>query len=299
LNKLAVTVALVGGLNQKGEGRGMSPYLPITSDELAEEAKRSYDAGATIVHIHARDPKTGLSFKAGQSIENVNTFREIVEEIRSKCPILINLTTGGGIGQTADQRLAPVPALKPEMASYTSGSLSFGWYSKSDKKFVYDVVTGTSFQEMLKFAETMFENGVKPECEIYCHSMLNNLRIVEHAFKKPLHLQFVLGMAGQTTPATPRNLMHLVDSAKEMFDSFTWSVCAVGLDQWPMITLGAILGAHNIRTGMEDNLYLERGVLAKSNAEMVAKAIKLAQGVGREIASVKETREILQISGGP
>jgi uncharacterized protein (DUF849 family) len=290
-DKLAITVALIGGITRKGEGRGMTPYAPITPDELAEEAKRCYEAGAAIAHIHARDPKTQMP------TPDVDIYREIVEKTKSKCPILINITTGGGVGQTLDERLAPVPALKPDMASYTSGSLSYGMFSKSEGKFIYDVAQGLPFHEMVRYAKTMLENGVKPELEIYCHAMLNNIKIIEagEVFKKPIHMQFVLGMPGQVTPSTPKNLIHLVDSAKEMFDSFTWSVCAVGLEQWPMITLGAILGAQNIRTGMEDNLYLEPGVLAKSNAEMVEKAVRLAQGVGRPIATVEETRKILHI----
>ncbi len=293
VEKVAISVALAGAMTRRGEGRGMTPYLPITPDEMAEEAKRCYDAGASIVHIHARDSKTGMP------TPDLNIYREILEKIRAKCPILINITTGGGPDQTLDQRLAPIPVLRPEMASYTSGSISYGMFSKSENKFIYDIPSGLPFYEMMRFARTMLENGVKPELEIYCHAMLTNIKILEPSglFKKPIHMQFVFGMPGQVTPSTPRNLMHLVDSAKEMFDSFTWSVCAVGLHQWPMITLGAILGAQNIRTGMEDNMYLEVGVLAKSNAEMVAKAVKLAQGVGRQIASVEETREILRIGG--
>jgi 3-keto-5-aminohexanoate cleavage enzyme len=290
-DKVAITVALAGGLTQKGEGKGMTPYLPITPDEMAEEAKRCHDAGASIVHIHARDPKTG------QAVPDLNLYREIVEKTRAKSPILINITTGGGVDQTLDERLAPIPALQPDMASYTSGSLSYGLYSKSQKKFIYDIALGLPYSELLRFAKTMLENGTKPECEIYCHSMLNNIRIVEQTglFNKPIHMQFVMGMPGQVTPSTPKNLMHLLESAKEMFAPITWSVCAVGLDQWPIITLGAILGAENIRTGMEDNIYLEKGVLAKSNAEMVEKAVELARGVGRQIASVEEAREILHI----
>ena len=290
-DKVAITVALAGGLTQKGDGKGMTPYLPITPDEMAEEARRCHDAGASIVHIHARDPKTG------QAVPDLNLYREIVEKTRGKSPILVNITTGGGVDQTLDERLAPIPALKPDIASYTSGSLSYGMYSKSQKKFIYDVALGLPYSELLRFAKTMLESGTKPECEIYCHSMLNNIRIVEQTglLNKPIHMQFVLGMPGQVTPSSPKNLMHLLDSAKEMFASITWSVCAVGLAQWPMITLGAILGAENIRTGMEDNIYLEKGVLAKSNAEMVEKAVQLARGVGRQIASVEEAREILHI----
>jgi uncharacterized protein (DUF849 family) len=289
-NKLAITVALAGAGTRRGSEKGMTPYVPITPDEMAEEAKRCYDAGASIVHIHARDPKTTFP------TADLGIFSEIVEKIRARCPIVINLSTGGNPDQTAEQVLAPIPALKPDMASFTSGSFSSGYYIKKEKKFLIDYPKVVNFAEMVQFASTMKENGVKPECEIYGLPMLSNIKIIEEDFfVKPVHLQFVMGMRGQVTPCTPRNLMNLVDSARDMFDSFTWSICAVGLDEWPMITLGAIMGANSIRAGMEDNIYLEPGVLAKSNAELVEKAVKLAQGVGRRIATVDETRKILNL----
>lgn len=290
--KVAITVALNGGLTRKGEGRGMTPYVPITPDEVALEAERAYNAGASIVHIHARDPKTQMPTC------DLGIYKETIEKIKDRCPVLINITTGGGIGQSLEERLAPVPALKPDMASYTAGSISFGMYSKTDEKFIYDIAFPLTFEELFHFARTMQENGVKPECEIYQNAMLNNVKIVQDAgyFDGPIHMQFVLGMPGQVTPSSPRNLVDLVDAAKRMFSAMTWSVCAVGLDQWPMITLGAILGAQNIRTGMEDNMYMEPGVLATSNAQMVEKTVSLATGVGREIATVEETRELMQIS---
>jgi uncharacterized protein (DUF849 family) len=290
-DKVAITVALNGAMTQKGEGRGMTPYVPISPDEIAEEAKRAYDEGAVIAHIHGRDPETG------QPTPDLNIYREIAEKVRAKCPILLNISTAGGIGQTQEERLAVVPEIKPDFASYTSGSLSYGMYSKTNEQFIYDVAQALTYADQVWFAKTMMEQNVKPECEIYCHGMLNNIKIVENSgyFKKPIHMQFVLGMPGQVTPSTPRNLMHLVDSAKEMFGEITWSVCAVGLDQWPMITLGAILGAQTIRTGMEDNTYMTPGVLAKSHGEMAAKAVKLAEGVGRQIATVEEARAIFHL----
>jgi uncharacterized protein (DUF849 family) len=290
-DKVVITVALSGSITRRGEGPGMSPYIPVTPDEFAEEARRCYDAGATVMHIHARDPQTGAPSS------DVNHFRDIVEKIKAACPALINITTGGAPGMTLDERLAPIPALKPDMASFTSGSMSFGLYSRREKKFVFDVGQGLAFHEMVRFADVMRDNGVKPECEVYGHTMLNNLKILEplDVFKKPLHLQFVMGIMGQCTPATPRNLIRLVDSAHETFDEFTWSVCATRLDQWPMITQAAILGAQNIRTGMEDNIYMEPGVLAGSNAEMVEKTVRLAEGVGRQIADLEETREIFRL----
>lgn len=291
-NKVVVTVAVCGANTRKGTGKGMTPYLPITPDEIAEEAKRCYDAGASIIHIHARDSESGLTYPAGKTEENRKVFKEIIEKIRAKCPILINTTCAGGIGQTNEEKLVPLE-FKPEIASFTSGSLIYGLYSKSQKEFVYDVGLEMDFKTLKMFADRMMASNVKPECEVYCHSHLNNLKIIEEKFKKPLLIQFVMGMPGQITPATPRNLIRLVDAATEMFEDLRWGVCAVGLVSWQMITLGAMLGATTIRTGMEDNIYLEPGVLARSNGEMVEKAIYLARAMGREIASVQEARDII------
>jgi uncharacterized protein (DUF849 family) len=290
-DKVVITVALSGSVTRKGTGRGASPYIPVTPDEFAQEAKRCYDAGASVVHIHARHPETGLPSS------DLEHFRAIVNAVKAACPVIINVTTGGAPGMTLDERLAPVPILKPDMASFTSGSMSFGLFSKTENKFVYDIGQGLTYKDMMHFAQTMLDNGVKPELEIYGQTMMNNIKILEPSgvFKMPLHLQFVMGIMGQVTPATPRNLIRLVDSAYETFGSFTWSTCATSLDQWPIITQAAILGAPNIRTGMEDNIYMTPGVLAKSNGEMTAKAVMLAEGVGRTIATVEEARKILHL----
>jgi 3-keto-5-aminohexanoate cleavage enzyme len=293
-DKINICVAVAGSVTRKGEGRGMTPYIPITPDEVAEDAKRCYDAGASIVHIHTRNPKTCATYGPDEFQENIDAFKETVEKIQAKCPIIINMTTGGGIGQTPEQRLAPVSIIKPEMASYTSGSMTYGMFSKAENKFLTDLVTPITFKEMLWFAEEMREKKVKPECEIYNHAMLNNMKMIEHAFVRPIQLQFVMGLPGQVTPATPRNLIRLVDTAKEMFDSFTWSVCAAGIVEWQMMTLAAILGAQTVRVGLEDNLYLSHGVLG-SNTEMVEKAVRMVREIGREPASVDEARKSLNL----
>lgn len=294
--KVVVTCALVGAFTQRGTSKGANPNAPITPDQMAEEAKRAYDAGAAVVHIHARDPKTGQTFLPGQNEENVKCFGEIIEKIKAKCPdMIINVTTGGGIGQPPEERLAPVRAFKPDMASFTSGSFSFGMFSRSENKFVLEEVKSESFPSMLLFADVFREAKTKPECEIYDLAMLNNIKTIEHSFEKPIHLQFVMGIPGQVTPARPRNLIALYDEARETFDSFTWGVAVAGFQQWKMITMAAILDADNIRTGMEDNLYIEEGVLASSNGQMVEKAVRLARGVGREIATPDEACKILNI----
>lgn len=291
-DKINICVAVTGTVTRRGEGRGMSPYVPLSPDEIAEDAKRCYDAGASIVHIHTRNPETGGIYGPDQVEENTNAFKEIHEKIQEKCPIIINLTTGGHASQTLKQKVSPVWVVKPEMASYTSGSLSYGMFSKTENKFVMDLTVSMLFSEMLWVADVMRDNNVKPECEIYDRGMLNNIKILEHAFKKPIQFQFVMGMPGQVTPATPKDLIRIVDAAKEQFDSFTWSVCAAGFAEWQMVSMAAMLGAQTVRVGLEDNLYVETGVLG-SNAQMVEKAIRMVRDVGREPASVDEARKSL------
>jgi len=294
-DKINICVALTGSVTRKGKDRGMTPYIPITPDEIAEDAKRCYDAGASIVHIHTRNSETGGAFGPDESQENVDTFQEISDKIKEKCPVIINLTTGGAPGQTLEQKVAPVSVVKPEMASYTSGSLSYGMFSKSANKFVMDLAIPMTFSELLSVADEMRENNVKPECEVYCQGQLNNIKIIEHAFENPIQLQFVMGLPGQITPATPKDLIRMVDSANELFDNFTWSVCAAGFAEWKLMMLGAMLDAQTVRVGLEDNLYLSPGELG-TNAQMVEKAVRMVKEIGREPTTPDEARKILSIS---
>ena len=294
-DKINICVALTGSVTRKGDGRGMTPHIPITPDEIAEDAKRCYDAGAAIVHIHTRNPETGGAYGPEQSQENVDAFQETSQKIKAKCPVIINMTTGGAPGQTLAQKVAPISVVKPDMASYTSGSLSYGMYSKSDEKFIMDLSIPMTFSELQSVAQLMRENNVKPECEIYCQGQLNNIKIIEDAFDKPIQLQFVMGLPGQVTPATPRDLIRMVDSARELFDDFTWSVCAAGYVEWQLMALGAMLGAQTVRVGLEDNLYLEPGVYG-TNAQMVEKAVRMLRDLGREPATVDEAKQRLSIA---
>ncbi|MDO8519861.1 MAG: 3-keto-5-aminohexanoate cleavage protein [Deltaproteobacteria bacterium] len=293
MGKLFVTAALTGAFTRKGDGKGASPYLPITPDEIAEEARRCVDAGASIIHIHARDPKT-----TGPSAD-LKIFQEISDKVRAACKGLICFTTGGGLDQTLAQRLAVVPACKPEIASYTGGVILYGMYNKQDRKWPLDIVPPLTYHDMEEFARVMEENNVVPELEIYDLGNFENIhKILQTGYlKPPLHFQIVMGMPGQVTPSNPHNLMHMVDTMKREFPAdSTWSSCVAGAAQWPMCTMAAVLGADGVRTGMEDNLYVEKGRLAKSSAELVEKLVTLCRGVGREIASVEETRRIWGIN---
>lgn len=292
MDKLVITCAVTGSLSQRGEGRGQSPYLPVTPDEIAAESRRAFEAGAAVLHLHARDPVTGAP------TADLEIFAEVVEKVRAACPgAIVNCTTGGGIGMTDEERIAIVPRVKPDMASFNMGSMTYGVYNPAAKKWVLDYPWMNSFQSMSTFGRVMRENGTKPELEIYDTAMLNNAQLLCEAgvLEKPLHFQFVMGLPGQVIPATARNLLHLAETARLLDPGCTFSACAAGRAQFPIVTVAAILGAANIRTGMEDNIHLAQGVLARSNGELVEKTVRLATDVGREVATVREARAILRL----
>lgn len=289
MKKLFVTAALTGAFTRKGTDKGACPYLPITPEEIAEEARRCVDAGASIVHIHARDPKTTAP-SADQDL-----YKEIQEKVKAKCDAIICFTTGGGLDQTLAQRLAVVPTCKPEIASYTGGVILYGMYNKQAKDWALDVIPPMSYHDMEEFAKVMTENNVIPEIEVYDQAQFENIhKILETGhLKTPLHFQIVMGMPGQVTASTPHNLMHMADTIKREFPAdSTWSACVAGPANWPITTMAAVIGADGVRTGLEDLYYLDKGVMAKSNAELVEKQVALCRGVGREIASIEETKEI-------
>jgi len=292
MEKLVITCAVTGSLTQRGEGKGQSPWLPVTPDEIAEDSRRACDAGASVLHLHARDPETGAPSA------DLEIFGEVVEKVRALCPeAIINCTTGGGMGMTDEERIAIVPRVKPDMASFNMGSMTYGLYNPAAQKWVLDYPWMNSFASMSYFGKVMKEHGAKPELEIYDVAMINNAMLLCQAdiLEKPLHFQFVMGLPGQVIPATTKNLLHLIETAQAADPACTFSACAAGRAQAPIITVAAVLGAANIRTGMEDNIYLSHGVLARNNGELVEKTVQLATGVGREIASPEEARKILRI----
>jgi len=282
----------------------MSPYLPITPKQIADEAVRAYEAGAAVAHVHARNPETG------QPTSDVGLMTEIVTSIKSRCNIVVCVTTGGGLGMTTEERLKPIPALKPELASCNFGSINFNISRASDAvdTFKYDweakflegtkdMIFPNTFKSLEQYLKTFTENGTKPEIEIYDTGMIYNLAhmIQTGHVKKPVYLQFVLGILGSIMPS-PGNLIFLYNTAREAIGDFTWSVCAAGRFQMPMCTISLIMGG-NARVGMEDSLYAGKGVIAKSNAEQVEKIIRIARELSVETATPDEAREILGLKG--
>jgi uncharacterized protein (DUF849 family) len=298
--KVIVTAAINGSVHTPS----MSPYLPITPQQIADEAVRVYEAGGAIAHVHVRNPADGMP------VSDTELFREVASKVKSRCNIILCFTTGGTPEMSATERAKVVSALKPELASFNAGSLNFGIFPIAEgiENFKYDWekpflegsengIFPNTFKTLREYSQLFAENETKPELEVYDAGMINNLAfLIQRGYiKRPLHLQFVLGILGGM-PASPNSLVFLYNSAREAIGAFTWSVCAAGRHQFPMCTVSMIMGGH-ARVGMEDNLYLSKGVLAKSNAEQVEKIIRIAREFGNEPATPDEAREILQLKG--
>ncbi len=299
MEKVIVTCAITGGASPLG-----NPYLPKTPAEQVASAVGAFNAGASVIHIHGRDPKTGLATSDGRFIA------EAVGPIKEQCPgVIVNVSTGGcakrcdgdhlyekveaetvasRIGVIAD--LAKDPATKPDVASFNAGSPVIDIYSRSHKDWMLKFVMVHTFNDMAYMAEVLQQNGVKPEFECYDVGMINNVLTLKELgyVTGPLYFQCVMGTMGGI-PATPDNLLHMV---RQIPKEYPWSVCSVGATEYPMVSMGLVLGG-NVRVGFEDNIYLNPGVPATSNAEMVEKAVRMAHDLGREIAAPAEARAML------
>jgi uncharacterized protein (DUF849 family) len=298
--KAIITAAVSGSIHTPS----MSKYLPITPQEIADDAVRAYEAGATVCHIHVRNPETG------QPTSDINLFKEAITRIKSKCNMVVCITSGGGLGMTAEQRLIPVNTFKPELASFNAGSVNFALFHALEtyKEFKFDweseylamtedFIFPNTFKSMKDFARIFNENGTKPEFEVYDSGMVNNVAfMIERGYvKKPVYIQFVMGVLGGITPSF-ENLLFLVDYAKKLIGDFEFSVCVAGRAQFSICTQSLLLGG-NVRIGLEDNLYLDKGVMAKSNAEQVAKIARIAKELGIDPATPDEARKILGLKG--
>lgn len=300
MEKVIVTAAITGSIHVPS----MSPYLPITPQQIADEVVRVYEAGGAVAHIHVRNPETG------QPSSNMELFREVVSKVKSKCNIVLCLSTGGGVGMSTAERVKAVTTFKPELASFNFGSMNFGLFpiAETIREFRFpwerpylegteDFIFANTFKTLREFSQAFEENETKPELEIYDAGMINNVAfILQRGYlKKPVYLQFVLGILGGM-PASPSNLLYLFNCAREQIGDFIWSVCAAGRHQIPMCTMSLLMGG-NVRVGMEDSLYVSKGVLAKSNAEQVEKIVRIARELGREPATPDEARKILGLKG--
>ncbi len=298
-NEVIVTAAITGNIHTPT----MSPHLPITPKQIADEAVRCYEAGAAIAHVHVRNPETG------QPMHDVGLVGEVLSSIKSRCDMVVCVSTGS-LDTSVERRVASVRAYGLELASYNAGSMNFALFQIASRyepfnfdwertylRNTEDVIFPNTFKTLREYAAAFKEQGTKPELEVYDLGMITNLAFMvgAGALDKPVHIQFVLGILGGA-PATLDNLLFFYNTAKAALGDFTWSVCAAGRFQFPMCTGALLMGGH-VRVGLEDNLFLEKGVLAKSNAEQVAKIVRIAKELGREPATPAETRKILGLKG--
>ncbi|MCX8022700.1 MAG: 3-keto-5-aminohexanoate cleavage protein [Syntrophorhabdaceae bacterium] len=305
MEKLIITAALTGNITLPVQ----TPYLPLTPKEIIEDAVRAAEAGAASVHIHGRDPKTG------KPTTDPAVYREIAEGIKARSDVIVCVTTGGTADMTPAQRAQVVPALKPELATFNMGSINFSIhpiaerYKDEDYKYPWekefalstkDFIFRNTFGDIEKLCNIMEENNTKPEFEIYDVGHIYNLSffIRRGIIKPPVWLQFVTGILGGIGSAV-EDIMYLKQTADRLIGSanYKWSVIGAGYPaEFNVATLSIIMGGH-ARVGLEDNIFVERKVLAKSNAELVEKLVRIAKELGREIATPDEARAILGLKG--
>jgi len=279
-----ISAALTGVLAK----RDLCPAIPYTPAEIAEEAHRAADAGAAIVHIHARTDEGGPDWR-------VETFRAIFEEVRARTDVIVNFSTGA-VGVPKEERIAHIRQLKPELAALNMGSMNYALFSKSRREFVVDHVFANPFGDIRFFLEAMNDGGVRPEMECFDSGHIGNTApLIElGSLQPPYQFSLVMGVLGGI-PGTTRNLVHQVGSLPA---GSHWQVIGIGLNQWPLLAAGIALGG-NVRVGLEDNFYLEAGHMARSNGELVTKAVLMCRQEGREPASVAEARALLGLPAEP
>lgn len=278
MNKpLIITCAITGAETLKEK----QPNLPVTPREQAEAAREALEAGASIIHLHVREDD-------GKPTQRVERFEESIRAIRAAAPgAIIQISTGGAIGESIENRAKPL-ALKPEMASLNLGTMNFG-----------DEVFFNHPKDIVGLASRMRTLNVMPELEVYEAGMLESaFRLAKlGVLREPLHFQFVLGVPGGMS-GEPRNLVHLVsalESRKGETESLHWGVAGVGRYQLPLAVQAMVMGGH-VRVGFEDNIFYNKGELAKSNAQLVSRIARIARELGREVATPAMAREMLGIS---
>ena len=272
MDPVIITAALVGA----EVTREQTPYLPLTPREIGLAAAEAAAAGASVIHLHVRTPE-------GEPTQAAAVFSAAVLAIRERTDVIVQVSTGGAIGMTAQERLQPVTCLagraRPDMASLTTGSCNFA-----------DGVFLNPPPDVEAFARAMLQFGVKPEIEVFEAGMIENaVRLARRGLlAEPLHFNLVMGEPG-AVPATPKQLLHLVETLPA---NATWTVSGIGRSQLSMSVLGLVLGGH-VRTGLEDNIFYRKGELAVSNAQLVERVVRLARELDRPVATVAEARAIL------
>ena len=300
--KVIITCAVTGSIHTPS----MSPYLPVTPEEIAQAAIEAAKAGAAIVHLHARDPKDG------RPTQDPNLFRQFASKIKSSCDGVLNFTTGGAATMSIEERLQPALQLKPEVASLNMGSMNFGLYEMlgryKDLKYDWerpylagsdDRIFKNTFKDIAYILTSCAENETRFEIECYD---IGHLYTAAHFLdrklvKPPLFIQSVFGIRGGIG-GHPEDVIHMKRTADRLFgDAYYWSVLGAGRNQMAIAAQAAVMGG-NVRVGLEDSLWLGRGQLAKSNAEQVSKVRRILEELGFTVASPDDARQMLKLKGG-
>jgi 3-keto-5-aminohexanoate cleavage enzyme len=286
---VVITCSISGAL----ANREQCPAIPYTPMEYAAEARRIVDEGGVMIHIHARKPDGTPSYE-------VEDFQAITEAIRAEVgdEVIVNYSTGA-IGVPVEKRVAYLRACRPEVAALNMGSMNYAKYSRSRKGFVFAMVFANPFEEIIELLEAMSDLDIKPEHECFDIGHVGSLEplIDMGVLKAPLHVDCVMGVTGGIPP-TARNLAAMVENIPGVGDGTArahWAVIGISRDQWMLVSAALTLGG-SIRVGLEDNLYLPNGEMARSNGELVAKARQMSEDVGRRAATVKEARAMLGIA---
>jgi uncharacterized protein (DUF849 family) len=300
-DKVIITCAITGGIHTPS----MSPYLPITPAQIAAESVAAAEAGAAVIHLHARDPRTG------QPDQTPERFLEFLPQIKQRTQAILNITTGGGLGMSLDQRLAPALKVQPEIASMNMGSFNFNISGAAEKKHEWrfewekpyleaskNLILSNTFTQIERGMRELGACGTRFEFECYDVGHLYNLaHFADRGLvKPPFFVQCIFGILGGIGP-DHENLLHMRAISDRLFgNDYYLSVLAAGRHQLPFVTLSAILGG-NVRVGLEDSLYAGRGKLATSNAEQVAKIRRILEELSLEIATPSEARAMLGTKG--
>ena len=301
-SKVIISCAITGSIHTPS----MSPYLPVTAAEIAESALGSAEAGAAIVHLHARNPEDG---RPDQSPEAFEPFLKIIKQASN---VVVNITTGGSPYMSVEERVRPGAVWQPEVASLNMGSMNFGLFPmlKRYQEFKHDwerkmledshdLVFRNSFKDIRYALDTLNATGARYEFECYDTSHLHNLHYFwsEGLVQAPLFIQTCFGLLGGIGPH-PEEVLHMKRTADRLFgDNYRWSVLGAGAAQMKVAAQAAAMGGH-VRVGLEDSLWLGKGEMAETNAAQVIRVRQIIEGLGLEIATPDEAREILQLKGG-
>jgi uncharacterized protein (DUF849 family) len=299
--KVIVSCAVTGSIHIPSQ----TPHLPITPAEIADNAVGAAEAGAAIVHLHARDPKTG------RPTPDPEVFAQFVPEINARCDVVINITTGGGHGMTIEERTQAARTFQPELCSLNMGSMNFGLFPVLERisefehpwepaylEMTRDFIFRNTYADIETIVRELGAEGTRFEFECYDVGHLYNLAyfLEQGLVQPPLFVQTIFGILGGIGPE-PENLLHMKHVADRLFgDDYYWSILGAGRHQTNLVTMGAILGGC-VRVGLEDSIYLAKGQLAESNADQVAKIVRILRELSLEIATPDEARQMLGLKG--